>query len=192
MPLLKYLVVTGVVVVAGIAGYRYYNENRSEIRLPDIFTATSTPATTPTASSSSVLPPAIDATWQTYQNSTLKFLLSYPTKGMYAPRFTVKVVNENDAKIQDGCYDEYSNGEIQRTTLNGVEFCRVIHLAGESIPTDTEFWSTKKDGRIAVISFTKNYSTTTNTSFDVGDYRDFVASLMSTFTYGSNATTTQP
>ena len=193
MSLAKYLVIAGVVVLAGGFGYRYYRTNG----LPSFSNSTpspiasSTQATTPTPATT-VTQPTVDATCQTYRNSALKFLLQFPTKGIYAPKFAVKVLNANDSAIKDGCYDEIGGGAIERVNLNGVDFCRVTHaLNPPSVAIDTEYWSTKKDTRIAVITFTKKYSTSTP-SFKVEDYRNFVSGLMSTFKYPDTSTTTNP
>lgn len=193
MPLLKYLVAAGVIVAAGAFGYRYYQQY--QVELPNTPATVATSTGTPVPSSPTVItPPAIDATWQTYQNGTLKFLLNYPTKGLYAPKFSVKIINENDAAVKDGCYDAFTNGVIERTALNGIEFCRVTHLANPpTIAVDTEFWTTQKDTRLAVITFTKKYSTSTaSNSFDINAYRNFVAGLMSTFRYPGMPTSTSP
>lgn len=194
MSLAKYIIAAGVLVLAGGFGYRYYKQNG----LP----AFSTPApssqispSTPNGTSSQTpvrTPPNIDATWQTYRNNALQFLLQFPTRGIYAPKFTVKVVTENDPLVKAGCYDEIGGGTIERVALSGVDFCRVTHaLNPPSVAIDTEYWSTKKNGRLAVITFTKKYSTSTP-SFKIEDYRTFVTGLMSTFRYPDTSTTTNP
>lgn len=192
MSLVKYLVAAGVLVVAGGYGFQYYKQHG----IPSFRTTspTSLSATTTELGSSlaSFVPPTVDATWQTYRNTTLKFLLQFPTKGVYAPKFSVKVINESDRSLKDGCYDEFGNGTVQRLTINGFNFCRVTHTPNPpNIAVDTEFWATKKDARIAVITFTKKYTTSTG-SFDVESYRNFVGSLMSTFHYPETSTTATP
>ncbi|MBP7134417.1 hypothetical protein KBA73_04340, partial [Patescibacteria group bacterium] len=76
---------------------------------------------------------------------------------------------------------------IEHPTIGGVVFCRAIHAASTTNGNiDTEFWSTKKDARVAVITFTKKYNPA---SFDVNAYRAFVPTLMSTFQYPTTSTT---
>lgn len=186
MSLAKYLVIAGVVVVAGV-GYHFYTSRNANTPV-----ATNNPpmatSTMAMPSSTGFLPPTVDATWQTYRNSTLKFFLNFPTKGIYAPKFTVKVIKATDTHLKDGCYDDIGGGTIERVNLGGVDFCRVIHAPSTTVALDTEYWSTKKDSQVAVITFTKKYSSST-TGFDVNAYRQFVGGLMSTFQY---PTSTQP
>lgn len=191
MSLAKALAVVGVLAIAGGLGYRYYQQHGLP-RLPTSPSPTSV-QTTPSSSTPIVgfTPPNLDTTWQTYRNGTLKFLLQFPTKGVYAPKFTVKVVNANDPALKEGCYDAIGGGNVEHLTLQGVDFCRVTHaLNPPSVAIDTEYWTTKKDTRVAVITFTKKYSTNTST-FDVNTYRQFVGSLMSTFQY-PDSTSTKP
>lgn len=195
MSLVKYLVVAGVLVIAGGAGYRYYKQHGipSFSYPPQVASSTTMMGSNTSTGMTAFLPPAMDASWQTYRNSTLKFLLQFPTKGMYAPKFGVKVINATDASLKDGCYDEIGGGTIQHLTLNGFDFCRVTHTPNPpALAVDTEYWTTKKDARFAVITFTKKYSTSTTPSFDVNAYRDFVGGLMSTFHYPETSTSTNP
>lgn len=187
MSLAKYLVIAGVVVIAGVGYHFYTNRGASAPAATDTTGTASSTATIP-STNTRFLPPSVDATWQTYRNSTLKFLLNFPTKGIYAPKFTVKVVKATDTNLKDGCYDDIGGGTIERVNLGGVDFCRVIHAPSATVAIDTEYWSTKKDSQVAVITFTKKYSSST-AGFDVNAYRQFVGGLMSTFQY---PTSTQP
>lgn len=89
---------------------------------------TPTPSPTATPSSNFQLP-TIDDSWKTYTNKAETFSFQWPTKGKYAPTWSVKIISEKDPAYKDGCYysfyspDQPNRKPPVKLTVNGTEFC---------------------------------------------------------------------
>lgn len=121
---------------------------------------TMTPPASTSTVPSSVLP-TIDDTWKTYTNSTLNFSFKYPTKGTYAPTWGVNILNQNDPKVQNGCYvgdgnPRQNKGELQ---VGDTTFCVTRYEdAGAGQRYETDYYLGGLNGRIVLITFSKHLS----------------------------------
>jgi hypothetical protein len=115
---------------------------------------------TPSAPSGYELP-EIDATWQTYTNTSLGFSFQYPTKGRYAPTWGVTFVKTDDAKMQDGCYQGDANPRQNAGTLfvGDKKFCVTRYEdAGAGQRGMTDFYAVEHKGTIVLIAFSKQFA----------------------------------
>ena len=106
--------------------------------------------------------PEIDKTWQTYTNKSLGFSFQWPTRGRYAPEWTVTFIQKDDQALKDGCYGEGQFAERKartKQTIDGVEFCRVyLRYQGAGQVYFTDYLLGKIDGPNILITFTKHLS----------------------------------
>lgn len=106
--------------------------------------------------------PTIDDTWKTYTNKAETFSFQWPTKGKYAPTWSVKIVSEKDLAYKDGCYyglyspDQPNRKPPVKLTVNGTEFCHAP--LGDGFAGGFGFYDTytaKVDNQVISIAFEK-------------------------------------
>lgn len=128
---------------------------------------TTPPPVTPPISDTSLSPdrvvdpkelPIIDASWKTYSNTALNFSFQYPTKGRYAPEWTVEMMQSTDARLNGGCINPGANGRAANSSLvvGDSTFCVVRAVdagAGQRFYTDS--YTVPRSERIVLITFTK-------------------------------------
>lgn len=105
--------------------------------------------------------PIIDGTWKTYTNAQHKFSFQYPTRGRYAPEWSVEVLDPQDPKLENGCVKPEADERAGQTKFMVEEtaFCVTREMdagAGQRLLTDS--FTTPRVDKIVRISFTKRLS----------------------------------
>jgi hypothetical protein len=125
---------------------------------PPASTDTSGSTTTTQNASGSLTPATTDATWQTYTNVSLGFSFKYPTKGTYAPQWTVKFYKDTDTAISGGCLAA-SGAQANPSSMPMVGsqmFCHTSASEGAAGSTYfTDNYATAIGHTVVVIAFTK-------------------------------------
>lgn len=117
----------------------------------------------------------IDETWSKYTNAALGFSFDWPTKGMYAPRWEVKFLN--DADVKDGCYGT-ERTLLVRKQLAGRDFCHAV--GPDEGPLATDYYVTRVASRNVMLVFTKD-STGLGDKFSWEEYRTHLDQIVGTF-----------
>lgn len=104
-------------------------------------------------------PTGIDDTWKTYTNTSLGFTFQTPTRGRYAPMWEVTFIDQDDASIVDGCYQDSAREDRtpERLLSSGFTFCRSFSREGAAGSVYlTQHVVTKRGPRIYIhLAFTK-------------------------------------
>jgi hypothetical protein len=146
---------------------------------------------TPAAASTATF--EIDDTWQTYSNKSLGFEFRWPTKGTYAPHWSVDVYQPGDTAVKDGCVVDINN--VSKSEYKG--FCHTISQNDSGEMPRTDYFSIKNGKQYAVITFTKQLYATPDTCKTNGitatqnscrlfvpeDYEALLETIMATFKY---------
>jgi len=146
---------------------------------------------TTTVAAPSTIEFKVDETWQTYTNKSLSFEFQWPTKGTYAPHWSVDFRKLDDKQIEGGCVvdDNYVSN------VKSDKFCHTTSLVVEGEHYQTDYYSIKRGNQYVVITFKKdlfnmsdkckNPSVTTNENsckeFVPGDYNVLLDTIMSTY-----------
>jgi len=133
----------------------------------------------------------IDETWQTYSNKSLSFEFKWPTRGTYAPHWSVDFRKTDDKQIEGGCVvdDNYVSN------IKSDKFCHTTSLVVEGEHYQTDYYSIKRGNQYVVVTFTKDLFSTPDTCKKSGvttsansckefvpeDYQALLNTIMSTF-----------
>ncbi|MSR85000.1 hypothetical protein EXS71_00980 [Candidatus Uhrbacteria bacterium] len=133
--------------------------------------ALDTTSTAPVTMITMTAPPAmIDDTWKTYINPALHFSFQWPTKGIYAPRWSVEFTKDNP------CGSSSVKEEVK-----GVVFCHIHSEEGTGLKGYlSDVFATKNGERYILISFTKQPMVA---SFKADEYQTMLSTIISTFKY---------
>jgi hypothetical protein len=148
----------------------------------------------------------IDATWKTYNNTTIPFRFQYPTKGAYTPTWGVTFISNSDPHLKQGCYQgdtgtpRQEKGELQ---VGDTTFCIMRYEdAGAGQRYETDYYTGGLNGRILLFTFSKHLtvgdnfdnvachgqlvvaSGTSCTPVDLGIYNAALDQIMKTYLHG--------
>ncbi len=154
--------------------------------------AATTVSTTPTASAST-MKFEVDETWQTYANKALSFEFQWPTRGTYAPHWSVDFFKPSDTSLKDGCVN---NGSDEQHPYYK-EFCHTTSYIENGGNYRADYFTIKNGNQYVVIRFqkdlftmsdnckTKGLTTSANSckEFNPEDYQTLLETIMSTFKY---------
>ncbi len=141
----------------------------------------STPTTTPTQSASSTSTFTVDDTWQTYSNKALSFEFRWPTKGRYAPEWSVEFRKSDDPTIKDGCV---TDSKTLNSETKFQDFCHTTSVIETDAVERTDYFATKKGNQYIVVSFFKKlYPGEKYKANSAADYEAMLQTIMSTFKY---------
>jgi len=89
----------------------------------------------------------LDDSWKTYTDKASTYSFRWPSKGVNAPQWEVKLVPEKDA--EGGCVGE---GDKRMLSVGDAKFCHTTSTAGD---VRTDRYAVKNGTNYAVLTFTK-------------------------------------
>ena len=151
---------------------------------PDSQPTTPSAVSTTTATTQPATPSMkfeVDETWQTYTNKALSFEFQWPTKGRYAPEWSVEFRKSDDSTIAHGCvYDSKTYGSDSMYK----DFCHTTSVIETDAIERTDYFATKKGNQYIVVTFFKKlYPDEKYKANSHDDYEAMLETIMSTFKY---------
>lgn len=141
----------------------------------------STTTTTPSQSASSTAIFTVDDTWQTYSNKALSFEFRWPTKGRYAPEWSVEFRKQDDPTMKDGCV---TDSKTLNSESKFQDFCHTTSVMETDAVERTDYFAAKKGNQYIVVSFFKKlYPGEKYKANSATDYEAMLQTIMSTFKY---------
>ncbi len=121
--------------------------------------------------------PEIDETWETYVNKSYGFTFNWPTRGRYAPQWSVTFIKNDDERLDGDCIKATS--DPTKLIVSETEFCHTSTTA-ENNASASDYFITKIADHYTLLTFTKDNSQTPE-GFSWEDYRLHLDNIISTY-----------